>query len=85
MTPSAVYWTLEHFTFYHLSAICQINVQQYTVFETLSYVISWKQKNEKQKLTQGTTHFPNLDKTVFQLSELDVGTKCPHVTDTYIV
>jgi hypothetical protein len=35
-----------------------------------------------QKFTQGTTPFPNLDKTVYQLSELDVGTKCPDVTDT---
>jgi len=59
---------LEHFTFYHLSDIWQINVQQYTAFETLPYVILLKQKNENKNLTQGTTPFPNLDKTVFHLS-----------------
>jgi len=37
---------------------------------------------KNQKFTQGTTPFPNLDKTVYQLRELDVGTKCPDVTDT---
>jgi hypothetical protein len=32
-----------------------------------------------------TKNLPNLDKTVFQLNKLDVGTKCPDVTDTYSV
>jgi hypothetical protein len=41
--------SLEHFTFYHLSAICHINVQQYTAFETLSHAILLSQKNENQK------------------------------------
>jgi len=85
VTPSAVYCTVEHFTFYHLSAICQTYVQQYTAFETLSHVILFKQENENQKYTQGTTHFPNTDKTVFQQSDLYVGTKCPDVIDTYSV
>jgi len=38
---------------------------------------------KNQKFTQGTSPFPKLDKTVFQLSEIDVGTKCPDMTDTY--
>jgi hypothetical protein len=68
VTPSEVYCTLEHFTFSHLSAICQIYVQQYTAFETLSHVIMLKQGYENQKFTQGTTTFPNLDKTVYQVN-----------------
>jgi hypothetical protein len=75
VTPSAVYCTLEHFTFSHLSAICHI----------ILHVILLKQKNKNQKFTQGTTHFTNLDKTKYQLSELDVGTKCPDMIDTYSV
>jgi hypothetical protein len=55
-------------------------VQQYPAFETVSLVILLKQKNGNQKFTQGTSAFQNLDKTVYQLSELDVGTKCPDVT-----
>jgi hypothetical protein len=56
-------------------------VQQYAAFETVSHVILSTQKNVNQKLSQGTTPFPNLDKTVSQLSELDEHTKCPDVTD----
>ena len=37
------------------------------------------------QVTQGTSPFPKLDKTVFQLSEIDVCTKCPDVPDTYSV
>ena len=85
MTPSAVYCNLEHFTFYHLSAICHINVQQYAAFETLSHVILLTHKNENKKFTHRTTPFPNIDKNVFQLSELYVATKCPDVIDTYSV
>jgi hypothetical protein len=66
VTSSAVYCTLEHFTFYHLSDICQTYVQQYTAFETLSHVILLEQKIVNQKFTQGTSAFPNLDKTAFQ-------------------
>jgi hypothetical protein len=60
-------------------------VQQYTAFETLLHVNLLKHENENQKFNQGTTPFPNLDKTVYQLSELYVGTKCPDVIDIYIV
>jgi len=51
--PSIVYCTLDHFTFSDVTVIFQINVQQYTAFETLSHVILLKQKNQKQKCTQG--------------------------------
>ena len=34
VTPSAVYFNLDHFTFSHSSEIYQINVQQYTAFVT---------------------------------------------------
>jgi hypothetical protein len=51
----------------------------------LSHVIIFTQKNGNQKFTQSTTHFPNLDKNVFLLSEMDVSSKCPDVTDTYSV
>ena len=60
-------------------------MQQYAAFETFSHVILLNQENENQKLIQGTFAFPNLDKTVFQHSELYVGTKCPDVIDTYSV
>ena len=60
-------------------------MQQYAEFETVLYVILLTQKNVNQKFTQGTKPFPNLDKTVYQLSELDVRTRCPDVTDTYSV
>ena len=57
-------------------------MQQYAELETVSHVTLLTQKNENQKFTQGTIPLPNLDKTVYQLSELDVRTKCPDVTDT---
>jgi hypothetical protein len=85
VVPSAVYCNLDHFTFSHLNEIYEINVQQYTAFETLALAILFTQKNKNQKFTQGTTTFPNLHKSVFLLSVLDVGTKCPHVTDTYSI
>jgi hypothetical protein len=66
VTQSAVYCTLDHFTFSHLGAICHTKIQ-YTAFKTLSHVILLKQKNENQKFTQCTTPFPNLDKTACQL------------------
>jgi len=56
--PSAVYCTLDHFTFSNLSVICQINLQQYTVFETVSHVISLKQKKEKPKIYPRNNNFP---------------------------
>jgi hypothetical protein len=37
---------------------CQIHVLYYAAFETLKHVILFTQKNEKQKLTQGTQHLP---------------------------
>ena len=43
------------------------------------------QEHKNQKFTQHTTPFLNIDKTVFQLSEMYVCTKCPDVNDTYIV
>jgi hypothetical protein len=53
------------------------NMQHLKLFNPVK-IEKWKTK----KFTQGTTPFPNLDRTVYQLSELDVGTKCPDVTDT---
>ena len=87
VTTSAVYCSilhLYHFTFSHLSEIYQINVQQHAAFVTFSHVILFTQKNENQTFTQSTP-FTNLDKTVFRLTEIDVGTKCPGVTDTYSI
>jgi hypothetical protein len=60
-------------------------MQQYAAFVTFSHLILFTQKNENQKFTQGKTTFPNLDKIVFRLSVIDVGTKCPDVTDTYSI
>jgi len=57
VTLSTVYCKFDHFSFSHLSAICQINVQQYTEFESLLHVILLKQKNVNQKFTQGTGYY----------------------------
>ena len=59
-------------------------MQQHAAFVTFSHAILFTQKIENQTFTQ-STHFTNLDKTVFQLIEIDVGTKCPGVTDTYSI
>jgi hypothetical protein len=37
---------------------CQIHVQYHVAFETLQHIILFTQKNENQKLTQGTQHLP---------------------------
>jgi hypothetical protein len=80
---SVLHWY--HFTFSHVSKIYQINVQQHAAFVTFSHVILFTQKNENQTFTVSTTPFPNFDKAVFRLIEIDVGTKCPGVTDTYSI
>ena len=59
-------------------------MQQHAAFVTFSHVILFTQKNENQTFTQ-STHFTKFDKAVFQLIEIDVGTKCPGVTDTYSI
>jgi len=88
VTTSAAYYNIlhwYHFTFSHLSEIYQINVQQHAAFVPFSHVILFIQKNENQTFTLSTTPFPAFDKTVFRLIEIDVGTKCPGVTDTYSI
>ena len=85
VTTSAVYCSVlhwYHFTFSHFSKIYQINVQQHAASVTFSHIILFTQKSENQTFTQSTP-FTNLDKIVFRPIEIDVGSKCPGVTDTY--